>query len=154
MKPTEYPKTQSSLLIPEKFLDDYMLKTKKTTREAYFHLLLHKYKGLLLDGILPRPSKIKKAYQDNGQNLTKLNFWPENSDWIEIGILSNWLGISRTALFTWLLIMDLSDFEKILRERFYEHGVPPTVSTILLKNLITYGKTSVWRRKIYYKTRK
>ncbi len=153
MQPSEYPRTQSSLLIPEKFLADYLLKTKRISREGYFHLVLWKYRGLLLDGILPRPNKIKKAYQEEGQNLKKLNFLPSNSDWVELGILSNWLGISRTALFTWLLMMDLSDFDPILREKFYESGVPSTFTTMLLKNLLTRRKTIIWRRKIYYKTR-
>ncbi len=154
MKPIRQAKTQSSLLIPEKFLDVFEEKTKKYPKDVYFHFLLKKYKGLLLDGILQKSDKIKTDYQAPGQNLIKVNIRPFNPDWIELGILSNYLGISRTGLFTWFLTLEFGDFDEILCEKFYECGVPPTYSTILQKNLQSRKRDVTWKRKIYYKIRR
>ncbi|MBE7410870.1 MAG: hypothetical protein HS129_02220 [Leptospiraceae bacterium] len=35
--------------------------------------------------------RVKKDYQEVGQNLQKKNFTPNNEDWIELGILADWL---------------------------------------------------------------
>ncbi len=94
MKPLTLERTQSSLLIPEKFLDVFFEKTEEISREEYFHRLL------------------------------------SNADWIEFGLLANWLGISRTALFTLFLILDLAGWDKFLREKFFDNGVPPNITAL------------------------
>ncbi len=149
MKPIRYEKTQSTLLIPAKFLDIFIEKTEGIPRGIYFHFLLKKYKSLALDGLLPKPDKIKTEYQEKGQFLVKKNFRPFNSDWIELGILADWLGYSRTAIFSWFLILDLAGWDKILSEKFFDGGVPPKVSTLQLKNILTKRNTVRWKRKIY-----
>ncbi len=153
MKPIKCKKTQSSLLIPKKFLDVYKEKTKNSKREVYFHTVIKRYKTLVMDGFFSKSGKVKISYQDEGQDLVKVNFRPFNPDWIELGILSNWLVISRTALFTLLLILEFADFDIILREKIFEHGVPPKVSTIQLKIIQSRLKVINWKRQLRYKMR-
>ena len=154
MRPIKHRKTQSSLLIPQRLLDVFYEKTKDIPKEIFFHYLLKKYKGLVMDGLFNQSKKVKTSYQNSGENLVKKNFRPFNPDWIELGIVANYLGFSRTALFTWFLTLELGDLDQILRDNFYEHGVPPKISTIQLKNILSRKNDIIWKRKIYYKIRR
>lgn len=73
MNPLCLENTQSSLLIPEKFLDVFMEKTKgrKVSKEDYFVSLLNRYRCLVLWKVYPKSSRAKTRYQDLGQNLVK-----------------------------------------------------------------------------------
>ena len=141
MKPVKLETTQSSLLIPEKFLEVFVEKTSDLPREIYLHYLLKRYRSVVLSGTFAKSEKVKTCYQDKGQNLVKKNLRPFNPDWLELGILSNWLGISRTALFTWFLILDLAGWDTILREKFFDSGVPPKISSIRLVSYLAKRKT-------------
>ncbi len=153
MKPLEFERTQSSLLIPEKFLDIFLARTEEISREAYFHDLLKRYRPLVLWKTFAKSSKVKTSYQDEGQNLVKKNFWPSNDDWLEFGLLAKWLGISRTALFTLFLILDLAGWDKILREKFFDNGVPPNITSVRVDSYIATRKTVRADRHIRYKQR-
>lgn len=153
MKPSQHPTTDSSLLIPNKFFDVFEEKTIFISREEYFSLLLHRYKELALGGIFPKTEKPKTSYQEKDQNLIKVNFRPNNDDWIELGIIAHFLGVSRTALFTWFLILELAGWDKLLPEKYFLTGVPAKINTILGVNLLTRRKESKSIRKIYYKRR-
>jgi len=117
MNPEKIETTQSSLLIPEKFLDVFFEKAEEILREEYFHRLL------------------------------------SNADWIEFGLLANWLGFSRTALFTLFLILDLAGWDKFLREKFFDNGVPPNIMAIRVGSYIARRKTVRADRHIRYKKR-
>ncbi len=155
MNPQNLENTQSSLLIPEKFLDVFVEKTKGrgVSKEDYFVYLLKRYRCLVLWEVFPKSGRAKTRFQDEGQNLVKKNFYPSNADWIEFGILAAWLGISRTALFTWFLILDLAGWDKILAEKFFENGVPPRVSSVRVGIYIATRKTVRADRHIRYKIR-
>ncbi len=155
MNPLNLETTQSSLLIPEKFLDVFMEKTKRigVSKEDYFVYLLRRYRCLVLWNTYPKSSRAKTRYQDEGQNLIKKNLYPSNADWIEFGILAAWLGISRTALFTWFLILELAGWDKILAEKFFKNGVPPRVSAVRVGIYIATRKTVRTDRHIRYKIR-
>ncbi len=155
MNPLKLENTQSSLLIPEKFLDVFIEKTKGrgVPKEVYFHYLLKQYRCMVLWKTFPKSTRAKTRYQDEGQNLVKKNFYPSNADWIEFGILAAWLGISRTALFTWFLTLDLANWGKILTEKFFENGVPPRVSSVRVGIYIAERKTVRTDRHIRYKIR-
>ncbi len=153
MNPLRLERTQSSLLIPEKFLDVFLERTEEISREAYFHNLLKRYRCLVLWKTFAKSGKAKTSYQDEGQNLVKKNFYPQNDDWIEFGILAHWLGISRTALFILFLILDLAGWDKILREKFFDNGVPPNITLIRVDSYIATRKTVRADRHIRYKQR-
>lgn len=154
MNPTKAERTESSLLIPEKLIDVYEEKTNNISREKYLHVLLRKYGDMVLIGLLAKSQKIKTSYQEEHQNLIKKNFRPFNDDWIELGILANYLGISRTALFTWFLMLELGEWDIILSERFYDSGVPPKLDFLQLKICLTSKIIIRADRKILYKIRR
>ncbi len=71
MNPEKIETTQSSLLIPEKFLDVFFEKAEEISREEYFHRLLLRYRPLVLWKTFAKSGKAKTSYQDEGQNLVK-----------------------------------------------------------------------------------
>ncbi|MCC6274918.1 MAG: DUF1564 family protein [Leptospiraceae bacterium] len=153
MNPIHHGRTQSTLLIPEKFLDEFLKRTEEISRDVYFRGLLKRYRYVVLCKTFAKSSRVKISYQEKGQHLVKKNFYPQNDDWVEFGLLANWLGISRTALFTWFLILDLAGWDKILREKFYDNGVPPKITAIRVGSYIATRKTVRADRHIRYKQR-
>ena len=145
--------TDSTLLIPKKFFDFFKENADELTREEYFSKVLNRYKELALCGLFPKSEKAKTAHQEEGQSLVKVNFRPQNEDWIELGIIASYLGITRTGLFTWFLLLDFAGWGEILSEKFFETGVPAKVSPILAKSILSRRISFIWRRKIYYKIR-
>ncbi|MCE9501094.1 MAG: DUF1564 family protein, partial [Leptospira sp.] len=125
MYPIEHPRTQSSLLIPRRFLQDFEERTGKTSREIYFHFLIKRYSYLIMSGGLGKRESVKKRFQNPGNDLVKRNFNPSNEDWIQFDALSDYLGLTKTGLFTLLLILDIAGWSELLAEKFYDCGVPP-----------------------------
>lgn len=153
MNPLDHVCTQSSLLIPEKFLDVFLEKTTNSSREMYFHDLLKRYRNVVLWKVFAKSKSVKTLYQEEGQNLIKKNFRPSNDDWIEFGLLASWLGISRTALFTLFLVLDLAGWDEILPEKFFNDGVPPKITSIRAGSYIARRKIVRTERQIRYKLR-
>ena len=102
--------TQSTLLIPNRFLEDFLAKTEYSGREIYLRQLLKKYGPLVLSGVFGKRDKTKLRFQNEEDNVVKKNFLPRNSDWTQLGILSDYLGLSKTAMFTMLLTLDIADW--------------------------------------------
>ncbi|MCE9500541.1 MAG: DUF1564 domain-containing protein, partial [Leptospira sp.] len=92
-------------------------------------------------------------YQKKDNNLIRKNFRPMNTDWIEFTMLADYLGVSKTDLFTMFLKLDISDWPVILRENWYAGGVPPTISNITSRIHLTNMIPIRVFRKIRYKTR-
>ena len=151
MNPEKFERTQSSLLIPEKYMDEFDRRTENISREDYLHELLERYRNVLLWGTFEKLDCVKTCYQEEGQNLQKKNFRPENADWIELGEFAQWLGISRTALFTLLLLLDIAGWDIIIRAKFYDFGVPPKVSSIAIGVYLSKRKTIRYNRLIRHK---
>ncbi|MCE9499718.1 MAG: DUF1564 domain-containing protein [Leptospira sp.] len=152
--PAEYPRTQSSLLVPERFLADFEERTQGGQREIYFHFLIERYSHLIMSGGLGRRESVKKQFQNPGRNLNKRNFRPFNQDWIQFNILSDYLGLSMTGLFTLLLVLDIAGWTALLAEQIYDCGVPPIISEFSSRILMIRQFPVQVRRKICYRIRR
>ena len=86
--------------------------------------------------MIPKPSKIKTEYQEENQNLKRVSFRPDNSDWIELGQLAIAFGKSRCWMFTFLLSLDLAGIWEILSESSLGLAVPTSPSLELMSYLI------------------
>jgi len=99
--------SQSTLLVGNYFYKKYMeprlLKGKALS--FYLHKLLEdpdlEYKLSLL-----KPKKWKKHYQDEGQDLNSLYFYPDECDWARLSIISNGTGFSRCYIFVYLMLLN------------------------------------------------
>ncbi|MBE7413511.1 MAG: DUF1564 family protein [Leptospiraceae bacterium] len=85
MNPQKFTETQSSLLVPAKYMDEFNRRTTGLSRRKYLNVLLNRYRNVILWGTFEKMDRVKKAYQEVGQNLQKKNFTPNNEDWIELG---------------------------------------------------------------------
>jgi hypothetical protein len=110
--------TVSTLLIPKHLVEKLELvipyvENSKTKKKSYrfkegLKKLLDKYRGLLAKGYLPFQEKPKLTYQEEGLELQKFCFRPDDADWFELGILAYGCGVSRCWLFSFLVELDLS----------------------------------------------
>jgi len=110
--------TVSTLLIPKHLVEKLDLvipfvENSKTKKKSYklkegLRRLLEKYRGMLARGYLPFQDKPKLTYQEEGLDLQKFCFRPEDADWYELGILAYGCGVSRCWLFSFLVELDLS----------------------------------------------
>ena len=91
--PVEHPRTQSSLLVPSRFIEDFEERTNGSRREIYFHYLIKRYSHLIMSGALGTRESVKKRFQNLGNNLVKKNFKPSNLDWVQFDALSEYLGL-------------------------------------------------------------
>jgi hypothetical protein len=106
--PTPPKPSQSTFLVGDhlfkKYMEPRLLKGKRLTH--YLSKLLEdpylEYKLSLL-----KPKKWKKHYQDDGQNLSALYFYPDECDWARLSIISNATGFSRCYIFVYLMLFDL-----------------------------------------------
>jgi len=123
--------TVSTLLIPKHLAEKLDLvipyvENSKTKKKSYnfkdgLKKLLDKYRGMLGRGYLPFQEKPKLTYQEEGLELQKFCFRPDDADWFELGILAYGCGVSRCWLFSFLVELDLSllaDFIDIQKEVF------------------------------------
>ncbi|MCE9501443.1 MAG: DUF1564 domain-containing protein [Leptospira sp.] len=152
-KPNTEKKTQSSLLIPDRFLADFKRISDETGRDIYFHSLLKRYSPLVLSGFFGKRTKSKICYQKKENNLIKRNFNPVNSDWIEFGLLADYLGVSKTALFVMFLRLDIAGWESIVSENFFDCGVPPITTNVLARIHLKYSSQVTVSRKMKYRHR-
>jgi hypothetical protein len=110
--------TASTLLVPKHLVEKLDLvipyvENSKTKKKSYkfkegLKKLLEKYRGLLARGYLPFQNKPKLTYQEEGLELQKFCFRPDDEDWYELGILAYGCGVSRCWLFSFLVELDLS----------------------------------------------
>ena len=110
--------TVSTLLIPRHLVEKLDLvipsvENSNTKKKLYkfkdgLKKLLDKYRGLLARGYLPFQEKPKLTYQEEGLDLQKFSFRPDDADWYELGILAYGCGVSRCWLFSFLVELDLS----------------------------------------------
>jgi len=110
--------TVSTLLIPKHLVEKLdlvipIVENPKTKKKSYklkdgLKKLLDKYRGMLARGYLPFQEKPKLTYQEEGLDLQKFCFRPEDADWYELGILAYGCGVSRCWLFSFLVELELS----------------------------------------------
>ena len=123
--------TVSTLLIPKNLIEklDLVLPVAldtATMKKSYnlkvgLKRLLDKYRGFLASGFLPFQEKPKLTYQEEGLELQRFSFRPDDADWFELGILAYGCGVSRCWLFSFLVSLELSllrDFVEVLKASF------------------------------------
>ncbi|KAB2935248.1 MAG: DUF1564 family protein [Leptonema illini] len=105
-----YYRSRSTLLIPESYFKRYFW------RSPYIkvgHLALGAYLSILMDdpqleyklSCLERTGKWKKHYQEEGQDLCRVNFYPDDRDWGRLSAISNATGYSRCYIFVYLMLI-------------------------------------------------
>ncbi|MBW7856905.1 MAG: DUF1564 family protein [Leptonema sp. (in: Bacteria)] len=105
-----YYQSRSTLLIPESYFKKYFWRSPYV---KVGHLALSSYLGALMDdpqleyklSRLGRTSKWKKHYQEEGQKLRRVNFYPDDRDWGRLSAISNATGYSRCYIFVYLMLI-------------------------------------------------
>jgi len=134
----EIEKSVSTLLIPENLIEKFLQKRLEghgNNTSAYLRNLLSMYRIITHSGMIPKPRKIKTEYQEEHQNLKRVCFRPNNSDWIELGQLAIAFGKSRCWMFTFLLSLDLDGLWEILSESSLDQAVPTSPDLELISYL-------------------
>ena len=148
----EIDKTVSTLLIPEHLVEKFLqnrLEGHGNNTSVYLRNLLSMYRIITHSGMIPKPSKIKTEYQEENQNLKRVSFRPDNSDWIELGQLAIAFGKSRCWMFVHLLQLDLLGMWRILVESKL-HKVVPTLPSLELKVSLRFQKIKDYFSRLFY----
>lgn len=113
--------------------------------------LLNKYRGFLASGNLPFQQKPKLTFQDEGLELQKFSFRPDDDVWFELGILAYGCGVSRCWLFSYLLSLELSGISMLVSHPEFQKGV--TTATHSRPRLILQikGKRRYIHRKVHFR---
>ena len=100
--------TVSTVSVPAVLLPRLFRLTRKRrfSRRKLLTFLLWRH-GSALAQITPGVN-VKRFYQKQGLKLQRLDFRPNNGDWLELGLLACSLGLSRCAVFVMLLQRELS----------------------------------------------
>lgn len=122
----EKEKSVSTLLIPSHLLISLNQKRNEHGKKlsTYLRNLLSLYRTFTHSGMMPPPCKMKTEYQEEGLNLKRVCFRPNNADWLELGELALAFGKSRCWVFIFLLELDLSGFTEMLYESELDNAVP------------------------------
>jgi len=144
-------KSVSTLLVPAHLIEALKLKKREHGRQmaVYLRNLLKMYRTLTHSGMLPNPRKIKTEYQEEGLDLKRVSFRPNNADWLELGELALAFGKSRCWVFTFLFELDLIGFSEILYESKLTDAVP-TVNNLLLEVSYSLERVSQDFARRYY----
>jgi len=135
-----YHNTKSTLLIPQKLFTRFTKRRKiYKGMKKYFAYLLRQYRLETYSGFIQDAYKVKLEYQKSGQDLKRVNFEPDNNDWVELGILAHSTGKSKALLLTTLLEIDLLGFGKFLRKMGFKSGVP-LLATFRLEEFISFQR--------------
>ena len=105
-----YYRTRSTLLIPDEYFKRFFWRSPYIKVENW---ALAAYLGILMDdpaleyklSFIERSGKWKKQYQDDGQELHRVNFYPDDRDWGRLSAISNATGYSRCFIFVYLLLI-------------------------------------------------
>ncbi len=105
-----YYRTRSTLLIPKEYFKRFFW------RSPYIkvsHWALASYLASLMDdpqleykiSLLEKTGKWKRQYQDEGQELCRVNFYPDDRDWGRLSAIANATGFSRCYIFVYLMLI-------------------------------------------------
>lgn len=153
--------TVSTLLVPmdlAKRMSGIVIATfNPKTRDLCFdfrstlRLLLEKYRSILASGNLPFQQKPKLTFQEEGLDLQRFSFRPDDADWFEFGLLAYGCGVSRCWLFSYLLEWELSGVSLLVSRPEFKNAV--TTAALSRPRLILqiYGKRRYIHRKIHFR---
>lgn len=116
LRPAHEPITPSTFLVPVAYyerMQERMEKIGITSVSIYLRILLTEYKMKVFQEGFPKSENVKMEYQKPGQGLVRVNFRPENSDWIVLSEISLGLGFSRCFVFVMMLELDLQSDENV-----------------------------------------
>ncbi|MBM9500614.1 DUF1564 family protein [Leptospira sp. 201903071] len=122
-----------TLLIPEQIIRMRRLRANKLNQELSF--LLQKYQKTALKKKFLGKSFPAISYQRKGLKLKRMNFRPNEKEWVELGILALGLGVSRCLLFA--ILEEWECRKEIPRE---EIGGALTKITLLRKILLPQNR--------------
>ncbi len=99
---------RSTLLIPEYYFNLY-IKNKRIGRIGITYFVRNLLNDPRRDYKLSflKSKKWKKRYQEEGQSLVRVNFYPHEDDWARLSLLSNATGFSRCYIFVYLMLLYL-----------------------------------------------
>ena len=121
----ESVETSSTLLIPEEYLLELNEKIEDHgSLKNYVSYLLNKYELFLNTKILPESNQLKTEYQAKNQNLQRKDFRPEPKDWHLLKLYRVGLNYSISALFVYLLRLDLAGLGRIVKSFLENVGAP------------------------------
>jgi hypothetical protein len=148
----ERKRTTSTVLVPEELILDFeeSVKINGGVRK-FLALLLDKYRILTHSGALPEACKLKTEFQEEGQDLQRVNFKPDNEDWLELGQIATFYGKSRCWIFTFLLRLEVLGFGELMEKVFETSGVPITASFQLQVALQLQRVSGIWTRSYHVK---
>jgi hypothetical protein len=157
----EYDRTTvSTLLVPKLLINelDKVIPWEITKRgkviwdfRSGLRRLVNKYRGFLASGNLPFQQKPKLTFQEEGLDLQKFSFRPEDDVWFELGILAYGCGVSRCWLFSYLVSLELSSVSLLVSRSEFQSGVTtPNLSRpkLILQIL---GKRRYINRKVHFR---
>jgi hypothetical protein len=144
--------SSSTLLIPEIMLDEFKLRADRYNGVPnYFKAILRKFRIFSHAGLIPAPSKLKTEFQKSGQNLKRVNFVPNNADWLEIGCIALSYGKSRTWVFSFLLYLDILEVGKLVQKAGFARGVPVLPDHQLQGAIQLQRVLGIWTRSYHFK---
>ena len=125
MNESECVATSSTLLIPEIYFEELDEKIEDYgSLKEYLTYLLDKYELFLNTKIIPESNQLKTEYQANNQNLQRKDFRPEPKDWHLLKLYRVGLNYSISALFVFLLRLDLLGLARIVGSFLETVGAP------------------------------
>ncbi len=103
------PSTASTVLIPNYLVDamEARLESHDWSVRTYLRFLLDRFRDTITNQRTKHPASCKKTYQAAGLELQPKHFRPTDTDWAELGILADSLGLTKCLLFVLLLTLDL-----------------------------------------------
>ncbi|EMF82158.1 PF07600 family protein [Leptospira weilii serovar Topaz str. LT2116] len=122
-----------TLLIPEQIVRLRKLRADKLNQELSF--LLKKYQKSALEKKFLGRSFPAVSYQRKGLKLKKMNFRPNEKDWVALGVLALGLGVSRCLLFA-----ILEEWECTNEISYYQTGGALTKITLLREILLAQNR--------------
>jgi hypothetical protein len=148
----ERKRTSSTVLVPDELFLDFEAKVKVSGGvRKLFKMLLGKYRILTHSGALPEACKLKTEFQDEGQDLQRVNFKPDNEDWLELGQVATFYGKSRCWIFSYLLRLEILGFGELMEKALLTSGVPITASFQLQVALQLQRVLGIWTRSYHVK---
>ncbi len=104
-----FSSSRSTLLIPDSYHERFFNSFRKIRNLPLSFYLQRLLDDPLLDlklSFLKAP-KWKKVYQSKGQDLRRVNFYPDERDWARLSAISNATGFSRCYIFVFLMLVDM-----------------------------------------------
>jgi hypothetical protein len=153
--------TVSTLLVPQELvvqMSSVVVTTFNPKSKALcfdfrstLRFLLNKYRGFLGSGNLPFQQKPKLTFQEEGQDLQRFSFRPDDADWFEFGLLAYGCGVSRCWLFSYLLGLELSGLSMLVSHPEFQRAV--TTANLARPRLILqiFGKRRYIHRRVHFR---